>query len=273
MTQIASPPFQAGQFVGESPASGIVAAVASDGTVKVLTAWDPVQGDVTYTAAAGSAGGGGTRRHLFGTAVAMSLTLGVTGVITASSGIVSTVFSNGTATYLSVGAGATPTVSFPSSGAASFGGAVAAAGAISVTGGTAVTGSISKNAADGFTIVATTGSANDFSLYNPAIGVNIIRVPVGTTTVSFAGAVVVTGGTAVAGSVTKNATDGFAIVGVAGSANDLTLYNGAIQLVMRVPTTTTRVIFADRISATLPTSSAGLVAGDLWRNGTVVNII
>lgn len=82
MTQIVSPPLQAGQFVGESPATGIVAAVASDGTVKVLSAWDPVQGDVTYTAAAGSVGGGGTRVHRFGTAVAVNGPVSATGSIT-----------------------------------------------------------------------------------------------------------------------------------------------------------------------------------------------
>jgi hypothetical protein len=51
-------------------------------------------------------------------------TLGVTGVVTASSGLVSTVFSNGTATILLVAAGAAPTLSFPSTGVASFAGAV-----------------------------------------------------------------------------------------------------------------------------------------------------
>lgn len=65
MPEIVDPIFEVGKIVGISPATGIVAAVAGDGTVVVLEAWDPVQGDVSHTAPVGSVGGGGTRRHLF----------------------------------------------------------------------------------------------------------------------------------------------------------------------------------------------------------------
>lgn len=65
MAEIVDPILEVGTIVGVAPADGIVGAIAGDGTVKILEAWDPVQGDVTHSAPAGSVGGGGTRRHLF----------------------------------------------------------------------------------------------------------------------------------------------------------------------------------------------------------------
>lgn len=65
MAEIVNPVVEGGVFVGMDPATGIVAGIAADGTVKVLELWDPVQGDAFHRAPAGSAIGGGTRRHLF----------------------------------------------------------------------------------------------------------------------------------------------------------------------------------------------------------------
>lgn len=65
MAEIADPIFEVGTVVSVAPIDGIVGAIADDGSVVVTEAWDNVQGDSIHTAPAGSAVGGGTRRHLF----------------------------------------------------------------------------------------------------------------------------------------------------------------------------------------------------------------
>jgi hypothetical protein len=55
---------------------------------------------------------------------------------------------------------------------------------------------------------------------------------------------------------------------------DFSIMNAAANLLlMVVPTGADRIAFNCRISAILPTTSTGLVAGDMWRNGNVVNIV
>lgn len=55
----------AGSFVSITPDVGITMVTEPDGTVAAISSWDPIAGDVSYNAPIGSAGGGGTRRHLF----------------------------------------------------------------------------------------------------------------------------------------------------------------------------------------------------------------
>lgn len=74
--------FATGLFIGMTPAAGVLAARKADGTDAVLIAWDPVTGDATYSAPAGSAGGGGTRRFLFGRPIEVVGTVLASGALT-----------------------------------------------------------------------------------------------------------------------------------------------------------------------------------------------
>lgn len=103
MAEIVNPVVEAGVFVGMDPATGIVAGIADDGTVKVLEAWDPVQGDVFHTAPAGSAGGGGTRRHMFDRPIDVTGTGTFSGAITVASAMVNGTLETGRTSGLGVG--------------------------------------------------------------------------------------------------------------------------------------------------------------------------
>jgi len=65
MPDIVNGELQAGKFVASDPATGAVSIIAVGGALASLLAHDPVAGDTLHGAPAGSAIGGGTRRHLF----------------------------------------------------------------------------------------------------------------------------------------------------------------------------------------------------------------
>jgi hypothetical protein len=74
--------FATGLFIGMTPAAGIVAARAADGSDVVVVAWDPVTGDATWSAPVGSAVGGGTRQHKFDRPIVSTSTLSIGGAAT-----------------------------------------------------------------------------------------------------------------------------------------------------------------------------------------------
>lgn len=274
MPAVANPTEEVGAIVLTLAASAIGLKRAS-GTVDPFVTWDPVQGDVTIAAPVGTTGGGGTRRILFpgnvvvsgtfsGTIVAPAGTL--TGATLAANVLASSLTSVGTLSSLAV-AGAI--------GAASgvfTGPNLASRGQLSVqaTGGDAPR--LSFWDATTFRLaISVTGTAITFDAQT-----NQTWTFGGTGLASFGGAMTIASTLAMGGAVTLAGGVGPGGSNYVGSdgGGGLRLNAGTGHVaVISVGNSDLLTLSPGHHNAVLPTSSAGLVAGDMWRNGTVVNIV
>jgi hypothetical protein len=139
-----------------------------------------------------------------------------------------------------VGAFSTITVS----GAANFGGGIFLTGTAPN-----VAGSITLNTGTGLTLQGKTGAVYDFSIINAAGTQFVMELPTGGSTPAFPNGFSVTGGTAAAGTVTLNGTDGLLTWVPSGSTYDYAILNHAdTAFIMTVATGTAIATFPSGVA-------------------------
>lgn len=142
-------------------------------------------------------------------------------------------------------------------------GSFKATGGVIIQGGTTAVGTIIFDATNGLAMRGKTGSSYDLSFVTPTSG-TLLRNPTGTQTTEFLGTIILAATSAGAAYGLFRSANGLTLRGGAGASNDLTLMAANATIMMRNPTGTTGLTFDTAVTMA---STLG-VTGAVWVNGS-----